>query len=343
MFKGITKLSGRSFVGAALLSIYWIRDFIFNATSPALDKIPTEADYYPAGLGIEVTNLCNANCVFCAYQYRDRPVTFMPQETFEKIVLQYIETGGGEGGIGLTPVVGDPLIDRDLARKIAYARSFPQIRDIHITTNAILLTRDLFERLVDAGLNTVTVSISGFDENEYKRIYRSPNYKKVIENLRSIAHSDCFKKCRIEIALRSDSLFTWIKKGYWEFLFHGFRISRNLFFDSWSGRIQDRDLPRFMFLRPQPLSKRVPCTMLYAGPQVLADGTVTACGCRDLEGTSELRLGNILETPFKDMVKGKKIEDLRRRFLKGDLPDICRDCTFYSPVTRSRFRRFLKI
>ena len=48
-----------------------------------------------------------------------------------------------------------------------------------------------------------------------------------------------------------------------------------------------------MFLRPESKSKKIPCRMLYGGPFVLASGAVTACGCRDLEGNSELALGHI--------------------------------------------------
>lgn len=323
----------RSLVQTILLFSFRTKEFLSNIGKPHYSRFPILAEYYPSGLGIEVTNLCNANCVFCAYQYRARPVTFMSQETFEMIVDQYVSMGGGEGGIGLTPIVGDPLIDRNLVRKIAYARSFHQMKEIHLTTNAILLTQELFEKLVDAGLTSMTISMSGFDEEEYKRIYRNFNYPKVIANLKAIAGSDRFKKCKVEIGLRTDGLFPWLKKEYWAFRTFGFVISRNWFFDNWSGQIQNDDLTRYMFLRPERRSKRIPCHMLYAGPQVLADGVVTACGCRDLEGTSELRLGSIQEHTLSEIIGKGKLEVLRERFIQGELPDVCKDCRHYSPMS----------
>lgn len=331
----------RRSVQTILLSLFRTKEFFSNIGTPRHDSFPISADYYPKGLGIEVTNLCNANCVFCAYRYRARPVAFMSQEMFETLIDQYVSMGGGEGGIGLTPIVGDPLIDRSLVRKIAYARSFHQMKAIHLTTNAILLTRELFEKLVDAGVTMMTVSMSGFDAEEYNRVFRNSNYSKVIENLRAVADSDRFTKCEVEIGLRTDSLFPWLKKEYWEFRALGFKISRNWFFDNWSGQIQDEDLAHFMFLRPERRLKRIPCHVLFAGPQILADGVVTACGCRDLEGTSELRLGTIYESSLKELVSDGKIEALRKRFIDGKLPDLCRDCKHYSPMTVSRHKTLM--
>ncbi len=318
---------------SALSFLFRIKYFSEDWRGVSSNNFPVNADDYPTGLGIEVTNLCNANCVFCAYQYRERPTTFMPHEMFRNVIDQYVGLGKDKTGIGLTPVVGDPLVDRDLVGKIKYARSVSQINNIHMTTNAILLTQELFDQLVDAGLNMMTISMSGFDPREYERIYRNNQYANVVKNLRAIAHSNRFKKCQIEIGLRTSSLFPWLKKEYWEFRSLGFKISRNWFFDNWSGKIKEDALHGMMFLRPERRSKRIPCTMLYKGPHVLADGTITACGCRDLEGTSELRLGSLKENSMAEMLDSGKIENLRQRFLNGDLPDVCRDCKHYSPAT----------
>jgi hypothetical protein len=77
--------------------------------------------------------------------------------------------------------------------------------------------------------------------------------------------------------------------------------------------------------------------MLYRGPQVLADGRMTACGCRDLEGDSDLALGSVLERTIDAAWKDGTMEGLRRRFVVGDLPDICSRCSHYSAVSLSEF------
>ena len=63
----------------------------------------------PFELHLEFTNLCNANCIFCPYQFQERPTGFMTDEVFEKAVNDYVKINGGS--VGLTPIVGDALID----------------------------------------------------------------------------------------------------------------------------------------------------------------------------------------------------------------------------------------
>ena len=41
-------------------------------------------ELHPFELHLELTNLCNANCVFCPYQFQERAVDFMPEEVFAK-------------------------------------------------------------------------------------------------------------------------------------------------------------------------------------------------------------------------------------------------------------------
>ena len=137
--------------------------------------------------------------------------------------------------------------------------------------------------------------------------------------------------------MRTDSLAPWLKAEYWRLRRLGFRIARNWFVDSWSGRIADTQLNRFMFLRPKRTDKRIPCVMLYRGPHVLADGRITACSCRDLEGDSELALGSVLERTIDAAWKDGTMEGLRRRFVAGDPPDICVSCTHYTPVNRMEY------
>ena len=68
------------------------------------------------GLYIETTKICNANCIFCAYQYQKRDKVAMDDLLFKKLIDEYVELGGGN--LGLTPTVGDPLVDKNIINKI---------------------------------------------------------------------------------------------------------------------------------------------------------------------------------------------------------------------------------
>jgi len=285
----------------------------------------------PKELTIEVTNICNANCVFCGYQFQGRRKGVMPFALFKQVIDDYVALGGGM--IELTPVVGDALVDKGLEEKVRYARSQPQIGRISFITNGILLHRPRFEALVDAGVTHIAISISGLNQEEYERVYRVKAYATVIANLVEIAGSPHFRQVAFELGIRSDTLRAWRRSpdlarlqalGYTNF-------GNTALLDNWSGRISTAALPGTMMVRP-PRQKTKPCWILYNSTTVLADGRMTACGCRDLEGTSELALGSIATQSLDTAWKDGRMEALRQRFRAGNPPDVCRDCRQYVPA-----------
>ena len=93
-------------------------------------KIEEELKKKFLGLNVETINICNANCIFCAYQYQKRPTGTMDTKLFETLIADYVKIGGGL--LGLTPTVGEPLADTEIVERIKYARSFKEVEDIII-------------------------------------------------------------------------------------------------------------------------------------------------------------------------------------------------------------------
>jgi SAM-dependent methyltransferase len=286
-------------------------------------------------LDIEPTNICNANCVFCAYQYQEG-------ETYTKIDLQFVGklldsfcTAGG-GDIGLTPIVGDPLVSRDIERLVSMCRSRNEIKRIGLTTNGILLTREKFIRLRDAGVSDVVISMTYPDEKEYEKIFRSKQFHRLMSNLNELLLLDR-GQVEISLAIRTPKLF-W--KGHPLFKrakLMGWRLSRNFYFDDWSGSVKD-GLEEYGLLRRPLRGQYLPCTMLQSGPHALASGRITACGCRDLEGKSELA-DKMIFNPYYESGDLRKvyyetIDPLRERFSHGTQPQICATCRHYNPEFR---------
>lgn len=83
----------------------------------------------PKTLYIETTNICNADCVFCAYQYQNgfRPGKgVMKDEIFEKALREYKQmpepVSGKKKQINFTPLVGEPLVDPKIIARTKLAR-----------------------------------------------------------------------------------------------------------------------------------------------------------------------------------------------------------------------------
>jgi radical SAM protein with 4Fe4S-binding SPASM domain len=107
-------------------------------------------------------------------------------------------------------------------------------------------------------------------------------------------------------------------------------IEFNADFDTWTGKITADQLLDGMYLRSIPQIEYEPCVWLFDGPIIYANGNVGLCGCRDYNADSELIVGNISENPLITIWQSDKVEMLRKRFITGDLPAICKKCTTYS-------------
>ena len=66
---------------------------------------------------------------------------------------------------------GEPLVSRDLADLIRYCKNETSIENIGITTNALLLSRQL-DALSDAGLSNINVSLDTLDPVKFTQISR---------------------------------------------------------------------------------------------------------------------------------------------------------------------------
>jgi hypothetical protein len=291
---------------------------------------PRVADTGPQDVNLEPTNLCNANCVFCGYQFQERPHTQLSVETGYRFIDAAKRAGISH--LGLTPMVGDPLIHRRLEDLIRHAKAAPNPMHVGFTTNAILLTLDRYRSLVEAGLDVLDISMSYPDDAEYRRVYRSAKLKTVVSNIEQILALDPRETCKMSIGVRTPRRDDWhLHPLFVRARERGWQLDRNHFFDDWSGTTSDALEAEGLWTRPlRP--KHLPCAMTYAGPHIMSDGRATACGCRDVDGRSELALSpEALLEDMRGVYAEGEVKTLRARFREGTAPEICQTCRHYNP------------
>lgn len=185
------------------------------------------------------------------------------------------------------------------------------------------------------------------DETEYENIFRSKQFNRLMNNLNELLLLDR-GQVEITLGIRTPKLF-W--KGHPLFkraMMQGWRVSRNFYFDDWSGSVTE-GLKEHNLLRRPLRGQYLPCTMLQSGPHALASGVMTVCGCRDLEGKSELAdkaiFNSFYEAGDLKKVYYETIEPLRERFVRGTPPSICASCRHYNPEFRfaSTHDRFAQV
>lgn len=123
-------------------------------------------------LRISVIDRCNFRCTYCMpKEIFGRDFVFMPREqllSFEEIErLAKIFVDLGVRKIRLTG--GEPLMRRDLPTLISKLTKIDQLVDIGLTTNGSLLGH-LAEKLKEAGLKRVNVSLDALDDELFKSI-----------------------------------------------------------------------------------------------------------------------------------------------------------------------------
>ena len=285
----------------------------------------------PFELHLELTNLCNANCVFCPYQFQEREVQFMSDEVFHKAVGDYAAMGGGS--VGLTPIVGDALIDPQFLDRVRYLRSLPQVDRIWITTNAILLDKFGIDNVLQSGLNSMNISTAGFEAEMYKRVYRNASYERMRRNVVELVERNTAlgSPVAITIAIRPDRPLreAMADPDFQPILAHKPQIDFTWSFTSANGRITREILPSEMKLRVVT-SRPEACVSTYNGPIVLPDGTLMGCSCvAAMDALQDLGIGNIMHTSLADIWTGQKASDLRSSFTNGKLNPTCSGCDMY--------------
>ncbi len=286
----------------------------------------------PFELHLELTNLCNASCIFCPYQYQERPTGFMSDEVLEKAVNDYVQINGGS--VGLTPIVGDALIDPRFLERVRFLRSRPEIDRIFLTTNAILLDKQGITETLTSGLTTINISTSGFDKESYKRIYRSPAYERMKENVTHLVaeNTKLGSPVNISICLRTDRPLDEVMRDpdFQPILAHNPTVDFAWSYRSVGGRITREMLPEQMKFR-KVAAKKEPCGSLYNGAMVLIDGTVVACAClAAMDAVPDLRIGNVMENDLLEIWVSDATRQLRDQFRPGgSLNPTCAACDAY--------------
>ena len=123
-------------------------------------------------LRISVTDRCNFRCRYCMpREVYGRDYAFLPRAellTFEEITrLAQVFAGLGVHKLRLTG--GEPLLRRDLDQLVTMLTTIDGVDDVTLTTNGSVLARHA-QRLADAGLKRITVSLDSLDDATFMRL-----------------------------------------------------------------------------------------------------------------------------------------------------------------------------
>ena len=138
-------------------------------------------------LRISLTDRCNLRCVYCmpkdGLQWRPRAEQLSADE-----IVQVVETASQGGVTRVRLTGGEPLVHPQVVEIVHRIASNPNIEEVSITTNAMLLER-LAQPLADAGLTRVNISLDSLDADKFRRITRGGDLNRVWRGIAAAEHA----------------------------------------------------------------------------------------------------------------------------------------------------------
>ncbi|EQB39565.1 molybdenum cofactor biosynthesis protein MoeA [Sulfurimonas hongkongensis] len=142
-----------------------------------IDSYDRVVDY----LRVSVTERCNFRCQYCM---PEKPFSWVPKEnllSFEELFL-FMKIAIDEGVKKIRITGGEPLLREDLDKFIKMIYDYEPNIDLAMTTNAFLL-KGTAQRLKDAGLKRINVSIDTLKPKIAQKIAQKDVLKNVLEGV----------------------------------------------------------------------------------------------------------------------------------------------------------------
>lgn len=145
---------------------------------------------FPLHLDIDPTNRCNLACAMCprTYYLREGRTEWNPEGRFGDMDMDFYERlieEGAERGLKSVKLnfLGEPLLHPRLADMVARAARAGLW--VMINTNATLLTAELSEKLLMAGLTDIFFSVDSPYPAEYEAIRVGAKFDRTMRNIQS--------------------------------------------------------------------------------------------------------------------------------------------------------------
>jgi len=268
---------------------------------------------YPLFIDLEVTSSCNLKCPFCATTFRGDKIKkgFIDFALVKKI----IDEGAKNGLCGVKfNIRGEPLLHPKIAEFVKYAKDKGLV-DVYFNTNAMLLNEINAKKLIDAGLDRLSISFEGYTKDVYEKNRRGADFKKVIKNIALIQGlkkklNVSHPKIRIQTVLLPD-LVPYLKnyKAFWKD-----KVDEIAYLDY-----------KEMKTKKTGIVNSWICPQIWQRMAVWWDGTILPCNHDD---DALLSLGNAKKVSLKDAWNSMKMKSIRKmhKEAKAHLINACDGC-----------------
>ena len=271
------------------------------------------AGAFPLHIDLESTSACNLRCSFCWAETMRDDGGFLKRE----IAVKIFEEGSLHGLSAVKfNLRGEPLLHPELHTLVHDSKQSGLV-DVFFNTNGLLLTEEKSIQLIEAGLDRLTISCEGYNEESYRKYRDGASFDTLVNNVKTLQKMKKYfetnkPQVRVQAVLLPEIIPLLDKyKSFWETI---------------ADEVSCREYQDLDSIEDIVVSSWV-CPFVFQRISVLWDGTVLPCD-RDLK--VENPLGNVKDVSIHKIWTGDFINKMRQSHIAGRSHevDICRRCPF---------------
>jgi len=294
---------------------------------------------WPGALLIDITNRCNAKCVWCPNPDLTN-VGAMDMDVYRKIIDDY----GSRGGVLTFGTFGEPLMDKHMKKRIEYLKCYPKIHKIEILTNGFFLNENIVPTIIENGVG-VDISLDELDKQTFEDV-KKMSFDIVRDNIVNFLKANSGATTPVPVNIRIKTMKT-VEETLEQELFkvitsYDCSVVLNSIDDNiisnWAGKLDKESFIKEYEIstnnKTQFTHKRfnqtniAPCTQLWKWMVVYWDGSVVLC-CADMFSQAivgDLKSNSIAEVWNGSQMKGHRDQMINRRRFEVA---ICQDCDIH--------------
>lgn len=283
---------------------------------------------YPYVIKLDVSDTCNLKCKMCYAKNKGQEV---PLDNLLHVLKQI-----GNVPIRLDLLGGEPLLRKDIAELIRFAKSITGIQEIVLYTNGTLATESVTKKLADAGLNKVMVTLISHQQQKHDDFTGiDGSWDKTVAGIKNFINAGV--KTYTFTALHSENIndfgniYKYVRNElnitplFYQYVPQKSEDPLLILSDRW-GKVKHKVIydcspAHFEYIkRILTFCGRV-CLGGYYVISIKTDGTVTPCPFM-----YDISLGNVLERNIWDIFATRYSNPEFREFMS--LPNECERCSY---------------
>ncbi len=305
-----------------------------HGRTPLQDVIPLDTPFI---LFVDPSSICNFKCKFCPSGHPElikntkRKQTLMDFNLYKKIIDNIEEFNQSLKVLRLYKE-GEPLLNKNFANMVKYAKDNQNIKYIDTTTNGYLLKLEIIKPILEAGLDRINISVDGLSDKQFLELTGVKvdfnKYSQNIINLYKLKEKN-FPDFEICIKITGDFLTEQEKENFYN-LFGNY--CDRIFIENVAPCWTEFNVEKYLNTKisnkgiyDNHLTNIDVCPYIFYSTTINSDGTASLCF---LDWAHKLIIGDAKKQSLKEIWNSKQLFQYQIKHLSGQRKQmgVCKDC-----------------